>query len=409
MKRIWAAVGPAIIVAAVVLGPGSILTSSKVGATFGLAGLPVILGATVLMIGMVALSARLGAVYPKSLAEELAGRLGRPVAIAIGGVLFTLVALFQSSNNLAVVGGLEPLVGDEPLPLGLRTLVLLTINGIAIAGLYGLRDLYRSIERLMKVLVALMVVAFLINFAVAMSLPGPTGHPVPSGERDWIPLLGMIGTTFSVGGAFYQAYLVREKGWGTGEVGKGTMDAVVSISVLGAVTCVVLMTGWRAFYGRPDVTLSSVGDVARQMEPLFGSAAKGIFCAGIFAGAFSSFLGNALIGGTVLSDSLGKGARLEHRWPLHLTSVALGVGMVVALASMAREGSTVHLITLAQALTVLGIPALALALLYLGTRRELTGDRAVPRPVLVLSAVGLIVACGLAALTAQKVLAKWGG
>ncbi|MBT6769582.1 MAG: divalent metal cation transporter, partial [Opitutales bacterium] len=49
MKPILKSIGPAIIVAAVVLGPGSILTSSKVGATFGIAALPVIAGATILM------------------------------------------------------------------------------------------------------------------------------------------------------------------------------------------------------------------------------------------------------------------------------------------------------------------------------------------------------------------------
>ena len=60
MKRLLKSIGPAIIVAAVVLGPGSILTSSKVGATFGMMGVPVVLVAAILMIAMVALSARLG-------------------------------------------------------------------------------------------------------------------------------------------------------------------------------------------------------------------------------------------------------------------------------------------------------------------------------------------------------------
>ena len=55
-------IGPAIIVAAVVLGPGRILTSSKVGAQFGWFGVPVLMVAVILMIGMVALSARLGVV-----------------------------------------------------------------------------------------------------------------------------------------------------------------------------------------------------------------------------------------------------------------------------------------------------------------------------------------------------------
>ena len=124
MSNILRSIGPAVIVAAVVLGPGSILTSSKVGASFGLLGVPVVIGSTILMIAMVGLSARLGAVYEASLCDELARRLGRWVAVAIGGTLFALVALFQSSNNIALVGGLEPMFGEQPLPIWIRAGIL---------------------------------------------------------------------------------------------------------------------------------------------------------------------------------------------------------------------------------------------------------------------------------------------
>ena len=99
VREILRSVGPAIIVAAVVLGPGSILTSSKVGAQFGWVGLPVLMVAVVLMIGMVALSARLGVVYKNSPCRELANRLGRPVALAVAGALFLIVALIMTFNG----------------------------------------------------------------------------------------------------------------------------------------------------------------------------------------------------------------------------------------------------------------------------------------------------------------------
>ncbi len=201
--------------------------------------------------------------------------------------------------------------------------------------------------------------------------------------------------------------MVKEKGWALDDVEKGVTDSIISMTMLGLVTVMILLTSWRVFYGNPDAaTLSSVGDVAKQLEPLFGSAAKVIFCVGILAGAFSSFMVNALIGGTVLSDSLGKGAKLRDQWPLHLTTLALLVGMGVAIASLAKEGSTVHLITIAQACTVLGIPALAGAIIYLGTRKELTGSRRVPRWMLLLAIIGFLLSCFLACLTASKVYHK---
>ncbi|MCB1121029.1 MAG: divalent metal cation transporter, partial [Verrucomicrobiae bacterium] len=162
------------------------------------------------------------------------------------------------------------------------------------------------------------------------------------------------------------------------------------------------------FYGLPEgVVLASVGDVARQLEPLFGSGAKVIFAGGILAGALSSFLVNAMIGGTVFADSLGKGSRMQDRWTVHMTALALVIGMAVAIAAFTRQGSTVLLITIAQACTVVGIPALAAALIYLGTRKELTGEKKVPRWILIVAAIGFIVSLILAGLTANTVIQKF--
>ncbi len=207
MKRILEAIGPAVIVAAVVLGPGSILTSSKVGASFGLLGVPVIIMSSLLMIAMVALSARLGVVYENSLCDELACRLGRGVAVAIGLTLFTLVAFFQSANNIALIGGFEPIRSDETLPFASRAAILLLVNALVIGSLYLLKDLYRRVEWLMKILIGLMTVAFLFNFVVVFVNPPESERVVVTADLDWFALLGLVGTTFSVGGAFLPSLL----------------------------------------------------------------------------------------------------------------------------------------------------------------------------------------------------------
>ncbi|MGY8689945.1 MAG: NRAMP family divalent metal transporter, partial [Verrucomicrobiales bacterium] len=300
MKRILQSIGPAIIVAAVVLGPGSILTSSKVGSQFGYPALGVIVCATILMIAMVALAARIGVIYEDSPCDQLAARLGRPVAIIVGLILFGLVAIFQYSNNVALISGIAPLFDSSSASLTqglIPALILVVFNAFVITCLYRLRHLYGSIEKLMKLLIGLMVLAFLINFVVVFISPRGYAPVSPEEAPDIIPMLGMIGTTFSIGGAFYQAYLVKEKGWKLLDARKGVFDSIMSISILGVVTAVILMTATRVFYGRPEpIVLSNVGDVARQLQPLFGSWAKIVFCLGIFAGALSSFLVNALIG-----------------------------------------------------------------------------------------------------------------
>ena len=412
LKQLFSSFGPAIIVAAIVLGPGSILTSSKVGAQFGYIGIAAIVLAVVLMIAMVALAGRIGVIYEDSPCDQLARRLGRPVAMVVGVTLFGLVAIFQYSNNVAIVSGLAPLFETEDYSLmsgATPAIILISFNALVIFCLYWKRHLYRSIETLMKFLIGLMVVAFLINFFVVYFSPRAY-VPVKSVKApEILVLMGLMATTFSVGGAFYQAYLVKEKGWKLFDARRGVTDSAVSISVVGILSTIILMTAARVFYGRPEpVVLSGVGDVAMQLQPLFGSWAKVVFCLGIFAGAFSSFLVNALVGGTVLSDSLGKGSRLGEGWTLGLTTVALLSGLVVALLNLSDAKSTVNLITFAQALTVLGLPALAAALLYLGTRPDLTGERKVPAWIINLGWAGLVVAVALAVRTTIAVLDKLG-
>jgi len=80
--------------------------------------------------------------------------------------------------------------------------------------------------------------------------------------------------------------------------------------------------------------------------------------------------------------------------------------MTLAILSLTGASGTVTLITLAQALTVLGLPALGLTLLYLGTRPELTGDRQVPRGILGTCFLGFLVSCVLAVRTVFIVYGK---
>lgn len=401
-------IGPAIIVASVVVGPGSILTSSKVGHEFGYSMGWVLVLAAVLMIGMVALAARLGVQLRGSVCDELAHHWGRPATAALGVVMFLVIAAYQSSNNIAVVTCAEQFIGSQEQARSLPVMLLVGLNGLIIATLYGLRSLYSPIERSMKFLVGVMIIGFLGNVIFARpSLSGVASGLVPTVPRseDWLPLLGLFGTTFSVAGAFYQSYLVREKGWDTTRLRQGTIDSVVGISVLCLTTLVIMTTSAAVLHGQA-IELKSASDVGSQLEPLFGQWGKWLFNFGLLAGALSSFLVNAMIGGAVLSDSLGLGSRMDQSYPKHFTVVALLFGMIVAIGATTFEFSRVNLIVMAQALTVIGMPMLATALLYLGCRRDDARKRVAPSWMLSIASVALVVSIVLAIKTAMSVWEK---
>ncbi len=288
--------------------------------------------------------------------------------------------------------------------------------------LYGFRNLYNPIEKIMKTIVLLMVTSFVINLIIAKPelasmfrglIPSPPegGYKAffsdPTGGGNVLVLQALVATTFSVAGAFYQAYGVRAKGWGINDAKRGMIDSLVGTSVLFGVSLIVMSTGAAALYGKVDPSeLRSVSDIARAMEPLFGSYAKCFFACGIFAGGFGAFMVNAMIGGNMLSDGFAKGATINDRGARNCTVLALLIGMVVAIMSIAKGYSVVNVITVAQASTVFGLPALAAALIYLGLCPDLTGKRKVPRWMIVMGSIGFLLSLLLTLRTILKVYVK---
>ncbi|QDT37668.1 NRAMP family divalent metal transporter [Stratiformator vulcanicus] len=417
-KRTWlGAIGPALIVAAVVLGPGSILTSSKVGCEYGYELLWMLAAAGLLMAATTATSAVLGQSFSNTLCGELASRLGRPAAAIVGLTLFLIVACFQSSNNTAVLAGIEPFFGANSFASVLMLLGLL--NACVIAVLMLSRDLYSHIEKLMKLLIAIMIIGFLINlifaapsitqvaFGLIPSIPdGISGDFFPTVEQGtiidpWWATQGMIATTFSIAGAFYQSYLVREKGWTSTELRRGLADSAIGIAVLVLASAMIMVTSAAVLHGRVAASeLKSAADVAAQLKPLFGLFATVLFSVGIFAGAFSSFLVNAMIGGTLLADGFGWNPSIDGRPAKRCTVAALLAGFLFASAMQVGAVNKVDVIIFAQALTVLGGPVLALTLLYLGIVLEKSKR---PSWIIPVAIIACVVTTMLAARTAWKI------
>ena len=420
-------IGPAIVVASVVLGPGSILLNSKMGATFGYSMIWVLVWVSILMTAMTALAARLGAVLESPPCSELSNRKLKPVAILVGISLFIVAAGFQFSNNIGLLFAVEPFLEtheansdaalmQKKIQLG----ALIGVNIIVIVALLAFRNLYRHIETVMKVLVGIMIVAFAINLFVAQPdwgkvLSGliPRWNELANIDSNFIIVAGVIGTTFSVAGAFYQAYLVKQKGWTADDVKASFVDSVAGIAALCLMSLMIMITAAAVLHGNEEIDvkkLNSAAVVAQQLKPTFGFAATVLFCVGIFAGAVSSFLVNALIGGTVLSDALGLGSKIESTGVRVCTVFALLVGLAVAIAIETNEDFPKgQLITFAQAFTVIANPMMAAALVWLAFRPDLKDARRIPIWLKGASIVALIVATILSVRMATIVYASVAG
>jgi len=411
----WRSIGPALITACVVFGPGSLLISSNVGARHGYELLWLLLLTGLLMGTYMTTAARISVVGGATPCTLVAQRLGRPVAAVIAINLCLICTAFQFSNNLAVAAaadalGVARLFGD-PQQMTDRTKqiidsgVLLIFNAVIIILIFTLKQVYRALERIMKCMVALIIICFLVNLFVARPdflgvlkgliprLPEGISLGFPSrGETGitdpMILIASLLGTTFSVAGALYQGNLVREKGWTIKDYDRGIGDSIAGVCVITGVSAIILITAGTVLRGQPA---NNIGVLATQLRPLLGRGAHTLFCIGLFAVAMNPFVINAMIGGSILADGIGKPAKLSDPWSRRLTVMVLLFGMAVAMIVLNTPIKKVDAIIFGAALTVVGNPLMAVTILWLANQKDIMGDRRNSVVLNILTGLGLVV------------------
>jgi Mn2+/Fe2+ NRAMP family transporter len=272
--------------------------------------------------------------------------------------------------------------------------------------LFAFKNLYQALERVMMCLVAVMLISFSINLIKLRPDLGAAakGLVVPTfGDLD-LALLGLVGTTFVITAAYYQAYLVRQKGWQMEDLQSGLVDARVGSVIMAVITIVLMATAAAGLYTGEEVSLSSPVDVAVALEPTFGTVGKVVFCVGLFSAAYSSFLVNSMIGGFMAADGLGLGSKPTDLGPRVLTTVALLSGMAVGLAAIVLDFDRTPTIIAAQAVTVVGAPLVAGVLLWLTSRRDIMGDHVNGPVTKAIGWAGFLLLLAMAGRTAFFVL-----
>lgn len=358
-------IGPGIVTACVVIGPGSILTSSKVGSTNGYSYGWIVILSAVFMLTYIYLAAKLAAVSQQSNGDLVRKYAGGWLAKLIGVSVFMMTAGYQFGHNLAIHSVLSSyLPGDY---------WILVFNFIALLFIFGFKNLYSALETLMVFLVALMLGSFAVNlFFAKPDLDELALGFLPNGLSDiGLPLLGLIGTTFGVSAAYYQSYLVRFKGWKQTDLKKGIADARLSGIIMALITLMLMTTAAAVLR---DAKLNSPIDIGNALYPLFGEKGRIIFCLGLFSAAFSSFIVNSMIGGYILSDGFGLGSSQQDRLPRFLTGAVLLVGMLVSLYAIKLRLSPLEAIVAAQAASIIASPVVAGVLLWLTNHSDIMAE-----------------------------------
>lgn len=379
--------GPAFIVTAAFIGPGSVLIASQAGARYGFQLVWAVLFATVTAIILQEMSGRLGIVTGQGLADVLRRsiriRLWRwaVLTLIMVGILIGNTA-FQTGNLLGAAAGSQAIQssgqGGETLH-GMAILIISSLSWIVI--LIGRFDLLKN---LLTLLVLLMSVVFMLA-AIAGQ---PDWQQVARGLLPSLPegsgwlVVGLIGTTVVPYNLFLHASATAER-WPRKTVQKtidkeravelSARDTRLALAIGGLVTLSIMITAALAFHQpsvgpgttaqpQPDVALKGVADIAGQLQPILGQWATTMFGIGLFAAGFTSGITAPIAAAYAVAGCVGWPNQISD-WRLKgVASIVLWIGAFMATVYGA---SPKEAILVAQVANGLLLPAVAIMLLVL--------------------------------------------
>jgi Mn2+/Fe2+ NRAMP family transporter len=383
ITRSWLKIlGPGIITAALVFGPGSLTIASKLGAGFEFKLLWIVILATFFMGVFTLMGARIGISLEKSLISTIRQNYGKTFSIIIGSGVFLVTISFQSGNSIGAGLAFAELFHTSTIPW------IIIMSLLAIALLF-LRSFYKILEKIMVVMIGIMVFSFLITLV----LSGPQIIAILKGLKPSLPngsellVIALIASSFSLVGAFYQSYLVQERGWKKHQLKMCQYESLTGIVILGMITFMIMAAAGSVLFPK-GIQVNSAAEMGKALEPLFGNLASSVFMIGLFAASFSSLLGNATLGGAVLGDALSLGNKLSA---LPLRLLIMLVIVVGAIISIAFSHLQLQLIVIAQALTMIVAPIVGVFILLISSNHRYMGDLKNNNSLLIAGILGLLV------------------
>ncbi len=363
-------IGPAFLVTAAFIGPGTVITTSLAGANFGMSLVWALVFSTIATIILQEMSARLGIVTQKGLGENIRLALSNPILKTLGmtlivGAIVIGNAAYQGGNisgaSLGMAGLFEGIITTD-FPL-----FPLLIGAIAFGLLWSGK--YQLIEGALIALVGLMSLAFLLTFIISApslselfsNLFIPT---IPDGAT--LTVVALIGTTVVPYNLFLHTSTAKLKWQSTKQIPEARRDLTFSISLGGLISIAILSTAASAFFGKA-ISIQSANDIAPALKPILGDWAPIFMGFGLFAAGISSAITAPLAAAFALTDALNLDGKLSSKPFKSIWLIILVLGVTVAASGY----KPISIILFAQVANGVLLPLVTLFLLWMMNTKAL--------------------------------------
>ena len=361
--------GPGALVAAAFIGPGTVTVCTIAGVRFGYELLWAMVLSTIATIILQEMSARIGIITQKGLADVIRQQLTQPL---VKGIVLTLImaaivvgnAAYEAGNISGGRLGLETLLAESSP--GASRLLSLLIGAAAFVLLYI--GSYKVLERALASLVVLMSLAFVTTAIITRPDLGAMfkGMFVPSlSDASLLTVVGLIGTTVVPYNLFLHASLVKEKWKHQDDLQHARKDMVIAVALGGLVSIAIIISAAAA---NTD-TIASAADLARGLDPLFGSFARYFLSIGLFAVGITSAITAPLAAAYVANGCLGWDGNLKS-WNFRIVwMLVLALGVVFSSLGI----SPIEIIQFAQIANGIALPIVVGIILWIMNRKAVLG------------------------------------
>ncbi len=392
-------VGPAAVVTAAFIGPGTVTTSSLAGASFGYSLIWAMVFSIFATIVLQEMAARLGIVTRMGLGEALREQFENPIAKYISIILVISAigigcAAYETGNILGGALGLEAITGISmniwgPM-MGIGAFILLYTGN------------YKIVEKALIGLVVLMSLTFITTAILVSPNWGEIfkGMFIPSIPKGSVFIvMALVGTTVVPYNLFLHASAVQERWKDASGLKESRTDIFVSIILGGLISIAVIITASAAFFGT-GIAIGSAGDMAKQLEPLLGQWAKYFFALGLFSAGLSSSITAPLAAAYATAGALGWERNLRDKKFRIVWMFVLIIGIVFSGIGL----KPISAIIFAQAANGILLPIIAIFLLYVMNNKKRL-DQYVNKGITnLLGSIVVLVAIGLGLRSILKVL-----
>jgi len=365
--------GPATLVTAAFIGPGTVTLCSIAGAQYGYMLLWTMVLSVIVTIVLQNMAAKLGLLTQNGLATIIKDAFSAPLlkilaliliiaAIVIGntayeagnisGGMIGLSAIFP--NSTVVVGSVN--VNYQSLLIGVIAFVLLYFGN------------HKILEKSLIGLVILMSLAFVLTMLISKPdlgavFKGLLIPKIPKGSL--LTIIGLVGTTVVPYNLFLHAALVKDKWHSPSDLKFLTKDTFVAVILGGIISVAIIITA--ASSGLNNIT--NAADLAKGMEPLFGRFAAYFLAIGLFAAGVTSAITAPLAAAYVFTNCFGWQSDLRAPKFRAVWMTILGIGII--FSSMGFK--PIEIIKFAQVANGILLPIMAVFLLWLSNKATLLG------------------------------------